>query len=75
MTNVTVGKLNDAVRPRWDAFVRDSADGTFFHLSAWSGVIEAEMGCASHYLYAERDGAIVGEKNTILINVLLTENR
>lgn len=60
MTRVTVNRLNDATRPRWDAFVHDCADGTFFHLSAWAGVIEEEMGCASQYLYAERDGAIVG---------------
>jgi len=60
VTDVTVNRLNDAARPQWDAFVRDCADGTFFHLAAWAGVIEAEMGCANHYLYAERDGAIVG---------------
>jgi FemAB-related protein (PEP-CTERM system-associated) len=60
VTDVTVEKLNDVTRARWDAFVRDCMDGTFFHLSAWSGVIEAEMGCTSHYLYAQRDGAIVG---------------
>ena len=60
MTDVTVEKLNGGTRPRWDAFVRECANGTFFHLSAWSDVLEAETGCASHYLYAQRDGAIVG---------------
>jgi FemAB-related protein (PEP-CTERM system-associated) len=60
VTHVTVNRLNDAARPRWDAFVRNCPDGTFFHLSAWASVIEAEMGCTNQYLYAERDGAIVG---------------
>jgi FemAB-related protein (PEP-CTERM system-associated) len=60
VTNVTVSRLNDAARSRWDAFVSQCSEGTFFHLSAWAGVIEAEMGCANHFLYAERDGAVVG---------------
>jgi len=60
VTDITVNRLNDAARPRWDEFVYACADGTFFHLAAWAGVIEAEMGCANHYLYAERDGVIVG---------------
>jgi len=60
VTDVTVRKLDEAARPRWDAFVCACPDGTFFHLSAWAGVIEAEMGCSNHYLYAERGGIVVG---------------
>lgn len=60
MTDVTVRRLSDALSSSWDSFVHGCADGTFFHLSAWAALIEAEMGCTSHYLYAERDGAIVG---------------
>jgi FemAB-related protein (PEP-CTERM system-associated) len=80
VTHVTVHKLNESTRPRWDAFVRDCVDGTFFHLSAWAGVIEAEMGCTctSYYLYARRDGVIVGVlplcrvRNLIAGNVLIS---
>ncbi len=35
-------------------------DGTFFHRAAWGRVIEAAFGHRTHYVYAERDGAIVG---------------
>jgi FemAB-related protein (PEP-CTERM system-associated) len=44
----------------WDAFVAGRPDATFFHLSAWRGVIEAAFGHRAHYLMAEQDGAIVG---------------
>lgn len=60
MTDVTIRRMDDAARPRWDAFVQACGEGTFFHLSAWRGIIEAEMGCSSYYLYAERAGEIVG---------------
>ncbi len=42
----------------WDRFVRSHPNGTFFHLSAWAGVIERSFGHRSHYLLAERDGVI-----------------
>lgn len=60
MTHVTIGKLTDASRARWDAFVHACPDGTFFHLSAWRDILEAETGCIGHYLQAERDDEIVG---------------
>ena len=56
-----------AVRPfraedagRWDDFVHACADGTFFHLSAWQRVIERAFGHRTHYLLAERAGAVTG---------------
>jgi FemAB-related protein (PEP-CTERM system-associated) len=45
---------------RWDAFVRASAAGTFFHLSRWSRVIERAFGHRTHYLVAERGGVVTG---------------
>ena len=44
----------------WDAFVHSRPDATFFHLSAWRGVIETAFRHRTHYAYAEQDGAIVG---------------
>ncbi len=44
----------------WDAFVRSHPDGTFFHLAAWKTVLESAFGHRTHYIYAERDGAVVG---------------
>jgi FemAB-related protein (PEP-CTERM system-associated) len=57
---VTIRLLDDAARPAWDAFVKATPSATFFHLSPWEGVIARAFGHATHYLYAEQDGAIVG---------------
>jgi len=52
--------LDDDAAPAWDRFVQGEAAASFFHLSPWRGVIEQEFGHATHYAYAEQDGAIVG---------------
>ncbi|MEC5397660.1 FemAB family XrtA/PEP-CTERM system-associated protein [Uliginosibacterium sp. H1] len=54
-----VRSLADSDRPRWDAFVQACPAATFFHLSAWRNLIAEVFGHKPHYLYAERDGAIV----------------
>ena len=41
---------------QWDAFVRDSAGWSHFHLYGWRGVIERSMGHDTHYL-AARDAS------------------
>lgn len=55
-----VRDLTPDAAPAWDAFVHAMPDATFCHLSGWRGVIEAAFGHATHYTYAEQDGAIVG---------------
>ena len=57
---VVVRSLGDAERLRWDAFVRATPSATFFHLSAWQGLIEEFQGHRTYFLYAERAGEIVG---------------
>jgi FemAB-related protein (PEP-CTERM system-associated) len=47
-------------RQAWDEFVRQHPDGTFFHLSAWSGVLERAFGHRSHYLLARRGDRLCG---------------
>ena len=44
----------------WDAFVRRTPGGTFFHLTGWKEVLEQTFGFAAHYLVARRAGEIVG---------------
>jgi len=56
MKIVELGNATNA----WDDFVNAQPDATFFHLSAWRGVIEAAFRHRAHYVYAEQDGAIVG---------------
>ncbi|MEO8748388.1 MAG: FemAB family XrtA/PEP-CTERM system-associated protein, partial [Rhodanobacter sp.] len=56
----TVSRLGVGDEARWDAFVENEPKATFFHLVAWRGIIERELGHRCHYLYAQRDGAITG---------------
>ncbi len=44
----------------WDSFVHACVGATFFHLSPWKRVIERAFGHKTHYLIAERAGAITG---------------
>ena len=45
---------------RWDAFVGEAPSATFFHRAGWKTVLQRAFGHKTHYLYAERDGAIAG---------------
>lgn len=48
-------------RPAWDRFVlAECSEAGFFHRSGWRDVIETVYRQRCHYLYAERDGQIVG---------------
>lgn len=55
-----VKRLEHGDEERWDAFVRDAPQATFFHRAAWRGIIEHELGHRCHYLYTERRGVITG---------------
>lgn len=54
-----VRALEPADHARWDEFVHNCADASFFHLSGWQTVIERAFGHRTHFLYAESDGRIV----------------
>ena len=45
---------------RWDAFVERCPDATFFHRSGWRDVLRRCFGHRTHYLLAERGGAVAG---------------
>ncbi len=47
-------------RARWDHYVEDAAEASFFHRAGWCEVITRAFGHRTHYHYAERDGRIVG---------------
>jgi FemAB-related protein (PEP-CTERM system-associated) len=57
---VAVGRLDDAREAEWDAFVEACPDATFFHRAGWRRVLERTLGHRAHYLYAERDGRVIG---------------
>lgn len=52
--------LTPAVRSRWDAFVEQHPDGTFFHKSGWQPVLEQSFGHATRYLYMDHGGVVTG---------------
>lgn len=45
---------------RWDAFVASCPAATFFHLSAWHGILAEVFRHRPHYLLAERGGEVYG---------------
>jgi FemAB-related protein (PEP-CTERM system-associated) len=47
-------------REEWDAFVRRTPGGTFFHLTGWKDVLESTFNFTPHYLLARRNGKLVG---------------
>lgn len=57
---VAVKPLSAADMPRWDAFVSQAAQATFFHRAGWKTVIEKAFGHQTHFLLAESDGVIRG---------------
>jgi len=58
--DIEVRELTKSEFERWDRFVADCPDATFFHLAGWKTVLERAFGHRTHYLYAERDGVIEG---------------
>ena len=59
-TPLTIRRFGSADCARWDAFVRAAPEGTFFHLSAWAGILQEVFRHHTHYLLAERAGQVVG---------------
>lgn len=55
-----VGEFAAEDQGRWDRYVIDHPDGTFYHLCGWRQVIGETLGHRVYYLYCERDGVIVG---------------
>ena len=55
-----VRELSFADFARWDAFVTDCPEATFFHRAGWKTVIERAFGHRTHFLLAEAGGRIEG---------------
>ncbi|WP_428486044.1 FemAB family XrtA/PEP-CTERM system-associated protein [Rhodopila sp.] len=58
--SIVLRGLNDGNAAAWDRFVNAMPAGTFFHRSGWARVVETAFGHVTHYVLAERDGAITG---------------
>ena len=57
---VSVQYLDDTRVAEWDAFVEANPQATFFHRAGWRRVLEQSLGHRAYYLFAEREGRIVG---------------
>ena len=62
-SSMTVKRLvpedSDAIR-RWDAFVFQCPEATFFHRAGWQEIVSGVFRHPTYFLYAERDGVIEG---------------
>ncbi len=59
VSTCAVRRLQPGDEKRWDAFVADAPQATFFHRAGWRDII-GHLGHRDHYLFAERDGVITG---------------
>jgi FemAB-related protein (PEP-CTERM system-associated) len=57
---LTVRQADAGALARWDAFVERCPEATFFHRAGWKEVLESVFRHRTFYLFAERDGMIVG---------------
>ncbi|MCB1843610.1 MAG: FemAB family PEP-CTERM system-associated protein, partial [Halioglobus sp.] len=58
--SISVASLTEADSARWDDYVQHAEQATFFHRAGWKTVIERAFGHATHFLYAQLNGRIVG---------------
>lgn len=58
--SVRVVELQPADILRWDEFVSDCSEATFFHRAGWKTVIERAFGHRTCFLFAEAGGRIEG---------------
>src|SRR5467141_4934603 len=56
---LVVHALESQDAERWDRFVLEHPNGTFFHQMAWKRVVEKTFDHQAQYVYGERDGRIV----------------
>ena len=71
MRDVAITAMESRDEAGWDAFVRSSPDGTFFHLSGWKRVIEKAFGHRTFYLCARRGDEITGVLPLTLVKSML----
>jgi len=58
--SLTVRGYRSEDRARWEQFVLQCPEATFFHRIGWKDILEEELRHRCHYLLAEREGRIAG---------------
>jgi len=69
-----IKKLYGADFQRWNEFIENSEQATFFHRAEWKEVIEQAFNHKTHYLYSEKNGEIDGILPLVHIKSLLFGN-
>ena len=71
---ITIHEMSAADIPRWEQFVTDCPEASFFHKAGWKQVIEKSFGHRTWFLYAQQNGKIVGILALAQINSRLFGN-
>ncbi|WP_249384034.1 FemAB family XrtA/PEP-CTERM system-associated protein [Chitinivorax sp. B] len=71
---LTVREMSADDVARWDTFVEQCPEATFFHRAGWKRVIEGAFGHRCHFLLAERAGQIEGVLPLCQVKSLLFGN-
>ncbi|KGJ96771.1 FemAB family XrtA/PEP-CTERM system-associated protein [Colwellia psychrerythraea] len=59
-SNNTIKQLSTSEFSKWDCYVKNHPQGSFFHLSGWKEVISKSFNHDCYFLYVEIDGKISG---------------
>ncbi len=57
---IRIASLTPEQYARWDAFVMQCPEATFFHRAGWKEVLERALRHDTYFLYAEENGEILG---------------
>ncbi|MET3130814.1 FemAB-related protein (PEP-CTERM system-associated) [Oxalobacteraceae bacterium GrIS 1.11] len=71
---ITVALLQPGEAARWDQFVLECPNASFFHRAGWQTVIEQAFGHKTWFLYAQADGQMLAILPLAQINSLLFGN-
>lgn len=63
-----------ATAARWDHFVTDCPEASFFHRSGWQKIVRYVFGHRTHFLFAERAGIVEGVLPLAHVHSLLFGN-
>jgi FemAB-related protein (PEP-CTERM system-associated) len=69
--SVTISLLDDKDITRWNAYVKQHQEGTFFHLAQWKSVITASFQHKPFYLIAKQAEQVVGVLPLVEVNSVL----
>ena len=67
LTDITYRTATDSESSSWDDFVDSHPRRTFAHRWHWSSVLEYSYRIKPYYIFAEKDGAIIGVLPTVLM--------